>query len=276
MQTDGQLKTGRDVVIAALLGAEEFGFATAPLVVSGCILMRVCHLDTCPVGVATQNPTLRSRFSGKAEYVVNFFEFIAEEVRELLARAGLPVASRRPSARSRRSTPSPPSSTGRRRAWTSRRSCTRWRSRRRTSRTRTSSTPRARSTAWRSRSTSPRSSRSRLLPSSRASPCAPSCRSATSTRTVGTILGHEVTKKYGGAGLPDGTIDLTFVGSAGQSLGAFVPKGITLRLEGDANDYVGKGLSGGRIAIRPDRSATFRADEHIIAGNTIAYGATSR
>lgn len=274
VQTDGQLKTGRDVVIAALLGAEEFGFATAPLVVSGCILMRVCHLDTCPVGVATQNPTLRSRFSGKAEYVVNFFEFIAEEVRELLAQLGFRSIEE---------------AVGQVEALDTVDAERHWKAQGLDlapilHKVEVGETHFPDQDIYNTKGQEHGLEKSldvtEILPLAAAAiesgePVRAQLQIRNVNRTVGTILGHEVTKKYGGAGLPDGTIDLTFVGSAGQSLGAFVPKGITLRLEGDANDYVGKGLSGGRIAIRPDRSATFRADEHIIAGNTIAYGATS-
>ncbi|KRA37333.1 MULTISPECIES: glutamate synthase large subunit [unclassified Nocardioides] len=274
VQTDGQLKTGRDVVIAALLGAEEFGFATAPLVVSGCILMRVCHLDTCPVGVATQNPVLRERFSGKAEYVVNFFEFIAQEVRELLAELGFRSIEE---------------AVGQVQTLDTVGAVTHWKA---------AGLDLApilhkvdvagthfpdqdlRNTGSQDHGLDRSLDVTEILPLAQPAlesgePVRAQLSIRNVNRTVGTILGHEVTKKYGGAGLPDGTIDLTFLGSAGQSLGAFVPKGITLRLEGDANDYVGKGLSGGRIAIRPDRNASFRANEHIIAGNTIAYGATS-
>ena len=256
VQTDGQLKTGRDVVVAALLGAEEYGFATAPLVVSGCIMMRVCHLDTCPVGVATQNPVLRERYTGKAEYVVTFFEYVAQEVREILAAARLPHAGRghRPRRGARRRPRR--STTGRRPGSTSRRSstcpsCTRARSRHCVRR----AGPRSRQGARQ------RADRACLpTPSRRASRCGRRCEVRNVNRTVGTMLGHEVTKRYRGEGLPDGTIDITLVGSAGQSFGAFLPRGITLRLEGDANDYVGKGLSGGRLVVRPDRAATFEAE----------------
>ncbi len=274
VQTDGQLKTGRDVVVAALLGAEEYGFATAPLVVSGCILMRVCHLDTCPVGVATQNPVLRSRYAGKAEYVVNFFEFIAEEVRELLAQLGFRTLGE---------------AIGRVEALDTVDAVNHWKA------AGLDLAPvlhkvevgdthfpdqDVRNTGTQDHGIDRSLDVTELL--ALAQPAIESGEPVRAqlpirnvNRTVGTILGHEVTKKYGGAGLPDGTIDITFTGSAGQSFGAFLPSGITLRLEGDANDYVGKGLSGGRIAIRPDRSAPFRANEHIIAGNTIAYGATA-
>ena len=274
VQTDGQLKTGRDVVVAALLGAEEFGFATAPLVVSGCILMRVCHLDTCPVGVATQNPVLRARYTGKAEHVVNFFEFIAEEVRELLASLGFRTIDE---------------AIGQVQALDTVDAQRHWKA------SGLDLSPilhkvhvadthfpdqDVRNTGTQDHGLEKSLDVTELLPIAAAAiesgePVRAQLAIRNVNRTVGTILGHEVTKKYGGDGLPDDTIDITFVGSAGQSFGAFVPRGITLRLEGDANDYVGKGLSGGRIAIRPDRSAPFKADEHIIAGNTIAYGATS-
>lgn len=275
VQADGQLKTGRDVIIAALLGAEEYGFATAPLVVSGCIMMRVCHLDTCPVGVATQNPVLRERYSGKAEYVVNFFEFIAQEVRELLAELGfrsldeaigqvgtLDVAD----------------------------AVDHWKA------SGLDLTPILHQASAHGefgqfehqdlRNTKTQDhGLDKALDNELIAIAAPALESGEPVRaqvairnvnrTVGTMLGHEVTKRYRGDGLPDGTIDITLTGSAGQSFGAFLPRGVTLRLEGDANDYVGKGLSGGRLVIRPDRSATFEAAEQIIGGNTIGYGATS-
>ncbi|GAA4697558.1 glutamate synthase large subunit [Nocardioides nanhaiensis] len=271
VQTDGQLKTGRDVVVAALLGAEEYGFSTAPLVVSGCILMRVCHLDTCPVGVATQNPVLRERFSGKAEYIVNFFTYIAEEVRALLAELGF--RSLQEAVGQVGSLDVAPA-------------VDHWKAKG------LDLTPilHAPDTShfpdqdlYRTKSQDHGLERSldrtELVPLcepalERGEPVRAQVAVRNVNRTVGTILGHEVTKRHGGEGLPDGTIDLTLVGSAGQSFGAFLPHGITLRLEGDANDYVGKGLSGGRIVVRPDRAATFRADEQIIAGNVIAYGAT--
>ena len=275
VQTDGQLKTGRDVVIAALLGAEEFGFATAPLVVSGCIMMRVCHLDTCPVGVATQNPVLRERFSGKPEFVVTFFEYVAEEVRELLAELGfrsLDEAIGRVDALDTRAAvdhwkaagldlapilheASPHGEFGQFEDQDLR--CTK-----------------------RQDHGLDKALDKQLIEIARPAlesgePIRAQLDVRNVNRTVGTMLGHEVTKRYRAEGLPDGTIDLTLLGSAGQSFGAFLPAGVTLRLEGDANDYVGKGLSGGRLVIRPDRSATFRSEEQIIAGNTIAYGATS-
>jgi glutamate synthase (NADPH/NADH) large chain len=272
VQTDGQLKTGRDVVVAALLGAEEYGFASAPLVVSGCVMMRVCHLDTCPVGVATQNPVLRERFTGKAEYVVNFFQYIAEEVRELLAELGFRSLDE---------------AIGRVDALDVARAVDHWKAvgldlapvLHQPDR---SAFPDQDLTCTRKQEHGLEKSLdlTQLVPLAQPAlesgePVRAQVAIRNVNRTVGTILGHEVTKRYGGAGLPDGTIDITFVGSAGQSFGAFLPSGITLRLEGDANDYVAKGLSGGRVVVRPDRDATFDAHEQIIAGNVIAYGATS-
>ncbi|MBG0829588.1 glutamate synthase large subunit [Planomonospora sp. ID67723] len=267
VQVDGQLKTGRDVVIAALLGAEEYGFATAPLIVSGCVMMRVCHLDTCPVGVATQNPELRKRFSGKPEFVVNFFEFIAEEIREYLAQLGFrsldeaighaelldttsaenhwkaagldlsPILHR----------PELPAGAALRRT-----------------------VAQDHGLAAALDNTLIQLAEGALNEGRRVTLELP-IRNV--NRTVGTMLGHEVTKRYGGAGLPDDTIDVRFTGSAGNSFGAFVPRGITLRLTGDANDYLAKGLSGGRITLRPHEQASLEG--HIIAGNVGLYGATS-
>ncbi|MGD9961235.1 glutamate synthase large subunit [Nocardioides sp.] len=269
VQADGQLKTGRDVVIAALLGAEEFGFATAPLVVSGCIMMRVCHLDTCPVGVATQNPVLRERFSGKPEFVVTFFEYIAEEVRELLAELGFRTLAE---------------AVGAVEALDIAPAIEHWKA------SGLDLTPilhkpaLPEGTALRN-TTGQDHGLARALDIElialaepaleRGEPVRAQLAVRNVNRTVGTMLGHEVTKRYKAAGLPEGTIDITLTGSAGQSFGAFLPPGITLRLEGDANDYVGKGLSGGRLVVRTDRRATFNANEQIIAGNTIGYGATS-
>ncbi|MBA2445480.1 MAG: glutamate synthase large subunit [Nocardioidaceae bacterium] len=268
VQCDGQLKTGRDVVIAALLGAEEFGFATAPLVVSGCIMMRVCHLDTCPVGIATQNPALRSRYNGKAEYVVTFFEFIAQEVREILAGLGFRSIAE---------------AVGHAEVLDTRAAVDHWKA---------SGldlepmlhVPELPAGAARHQTTKQYHRLDRALDNKLIALCRPAIESGEPVRaqlevrnvnrTVGTMLGHTVTKAHPD-GLPDGLVDLTFTGSAGQSFGAFVPRGITLRLEGDANDYVGKGLSGGRIVVRPPRDAGFAAEEQIIAGNVIAYGATS-
>ncbi|MGW9121224.1 glutamate synthase large subunit [Streptomyces sp. NPDC055663] len=273
VQTDGQLKTGRDVVIAALLGAEEFGFATAPLVVSGCVMMRVCHLDTCPVGIATQNPVLRDRFSGKAEYVVNFFEFIAQEVREILAELGFRTIEE---------------AVGHAELLDTDRAITHWKAQGLDLKP-LFHVPELPEGAVRHARIEQDHGLAKALDNEliRLAADALNADSAESAqpvraqiairninRTVGTMLGHEVTKKFGGAGLPQDTIDITFTGSAGQSFGAFVPSGVTLRLEGDANDYVGKGLSGGRVVVRPDRGADHLAEYSTIAGNTIAYGAT--
>ena len=268
VQVDGQLKTGRDVVIAALLGAEEFGFATAPLVVSGCIMMRVCHLDTCPVGVATQNPELRARFSGKPEFVVNFFEFIAQEVRELLAELGFRSLDE---------------AIGQVEMIDAKDAVDHWKASgldlspilhvpalapeasRRCIRTQDHGLDLALDNELIRQAAPALERRERV---EIASPI------HNVNRTVGTMLGAELTRRFGGEGLPDDTIIIAFEGSAGQSFGAFLPKGITLRLEGDANDYTGKGLSGGRIIVRPSRSAPFRAEDNIIAGNVVLYGAT--
>ncbi|MFL6004023.1 MAG: glutamate synthase-related protein, partial [Nocardioides sp.] len=269
VQTDGQLKTGRDVVIAALLGAEEFGFSTAPLVVSGCIMMRVCHLDTCPVGVATQNPVLRERYSGQADHVVTFFEYVAEEVRELLAQLGFRSLDE---------------AVGRVDALDVARAVDHWKAAG-LDLSPILHLPDLPEGAALHQTTTQDHGLDKALDNELVKLAAPALEDGEPVRaqlairnvnrTVGTILGHEVTKRYRGEGLPDGTIDLTFTGSAGQSFGAFVPKGVTLRLEGDANDYLGKGLSGGRIVVRPDRTATFAAEEQIIAGNVIGYGATA-
>ncbi|MEU9622648.1 glutamate synthase large subunit [Streptomyces sp. NPDC048155] len=273
VQTDGQLKTGRDVVIAALLGAEEFGFATAPLVVSGCVMMRVCHLDTCPVGIATQNPVLRDRFAGKAEYVVNFFEFIAQEVRELLAELGFRTIEE---------------AVGHAELLDTDRAITHWKAQGLELEP-LFHVPELPEGAVRHQRIEQDHGLAKALDNEliklaadalnaesaeAAQPVRAQIAIRNINRTVGTMLGHEVTKKFGGAGLPQDTIDITFTGSAGQSFGAFVPSGVTLRLEGDANDYVGKGLSGGRVVVRPDRGADHLAEYSTIAGNTIAYGAT--
>jgi glutamate synthase (NADPH/NADH) large chain len=269
VQVDGQLKTGRDVVIAALLGAEEYGFATAPLVVSGCVMMRVCHLDTCPVGVATQNPELRARFSGRPEFVETFFEYLAEEVREHLAALGLRSLDE---------------AIGHAELLDARQAVEHWKA---------SgldlapilTVPELAPGAARRAVNAQDHGLAKALDHTlialagdaleRREPVRIELPVRNVNRTVGTMLGAEVTRRYRAAGLPDGTIDITLTGSAGQSLGAFVPKGITLRLFGDANDYVGKGLSGGRVVVRPDRTATFPAQDNVIAGNTLLYGATS-
>ena len=270
VQADGQLKTGRDVIIAALLGAEEFGFASAPLVVSGCIMMRVCHLDTCPVGRGHPEPrAAQARFSGKPEFVVNFFEFIAEEVREYLARLGfrtldeiigrvdlLDTVAGGGALEGLRAGPladalHPAAARGRR------------------AELRHQPGPRAGARRWTTRSSSSLRGRS-----TEGRPVRLDLPIRNVNRTVGTMLGYEVTRRWGGEGLPENTIDVSFRGSAGQSFGAFLPRGITLRLDGDANDYLGKGLSGGRLIVRPPAEATFTAEEQVIAGNVIGYGAT--
>ncbi|HLG67325.1 MAG TPA: glutamate synthase large subunit [Acidimicrobiales bacterium] len=268
VQVDGQIKTGRDVIVGALLGAEEYGFATAPLVVSGCIMMRVCHLDTCPVGIATQNPELRKRFSGRPEFVTTYFEYVAEEVREHLAALGLrsldeaigrvdlldvgdAVAHWKAAGLDLSPILAEPES---------------------------------------HYDTAPRCTRQqdhgleRALDQQFLAACRPAIEDATpvsldlaihnTDRTVGTLLGSEISRRWGGTGLPDGTITLTFRGSAGQSFGAFLPRGVTMRLFGDANDYFGKGLSGGRLVVRPPEGSPFAAEEQIIAGNVVLYGAT--
>lgn len=269
VQADGQMKTGRDVVIAALLGAEEFGFATAPLVVSGCIMMRVCHLDTCPVGIATQNPTLRSRFSGKPEFVVNFFEYIAEEVREYLAQLGFRTLKE---------------AVGHVEMIDARKAVEHWKAKGldispmlEVPQNPYNQTPFMSVAQDHGLS---EALDNELIAQSQtaiadARPVNISIPIRNVNRTVGTMLGYEVTKAWGGAGLADGTIKIHFTGSAGQSFGAFVPAGIEMRLEGDSNDYLGKGLSGGRIILHPHRESTFVAEENVIAGNVIGYGATS-
>ncbi|MFP7760479.1 glutamate synthase large subunit [Marisediminicola sp. LYQ85] len=268
VQVDGQMKTGRDVIVAALLGAEEYGFATAPLVVSGCILMRVCHLDTCPVGVATQNPELRERFTGKPEFVVNFFEFLAQEVREYLAELGFRSLDE---------------AIGHKEFLGVERAIEHWKA------DGLDLTPilqgpefaadaPLRHLVAQDHELDEHFDVELIARSAdaldHASPVSIDLPIRNTERAVGTMLGHEVTKRYGENGLPAGTIDITLRGSAGQSLGAFLPAGITLRLEGDSNDYVGKGLSGGDIVVRPNAASVFPAEDNVIAGNVIGYGAT--
>ena len=267
VQVDGQMKTGRDVLIAALLGAEEFGFATAPLVVSGCVMMRVCHLDTCPVGVASQNPELRKKFTGKPEFVETFFEYIAEEVRQLLAELGFKKLE---------------DAIGQVELLDTKSAIDHWKA------NGLDLSP----LLIAPKDNSPRRNLSKqdhglvnaldneLIKLSadalnKATPVRLEMPVRNVNRTVGTMLGAEITRKYGGSGLPEDTIDITFHGSAGQSFGAFMPSGLTLRLYGDSNDYVGKGLSGGRVIIRPDEKAKFSSSANVIAGNVIGYGATS-
>ncbi|MFV0428051.1 MAG: glutamate synthase large subunit [Arachnia sp.] len=269
VQADGQLKTGRDVLIAALLGAEEFGFATAPLVVSGCVMMRVCHKDTCPVGVATQNPELRAKFSGDPDHVVNFFMFIAEEVREILASLGLRSIEE---------------AVGRVDLLATDRAVGHWKthgldlSRVLTPVDVAPGTPLHR-TVGQDHGLAEKLD-TQLIELARPAlergePVAHTLPVRNIDRTVGTLLGHEVTKTTGGDGLAPGTIEFTLHGTGGQSFGAFLPRGVTLRLVGDSNDYVGKGLSGGRVIVTPDAASPFVPREQIVAGNVIGYGATS-
>jgi glutamate synthase (NADPH/NADH) large chain len=269
VQADGQLKTGRDVVVAALLGAEEFGFATAPLVASGCVMMRKCHLNTCPVGVATQDPVLRARFVGTPEHVVNYFFFVAEEVRRILASLGF---------RSLRE------AVGHKEVISPKRDIAH---------------PKAKTLDF-SRVLAPHANagpdaglrheisqehgldevldRKLLVDAARALERAEPVRIETAIvnadRTVGAMLGGEISRLHGSAGLPDDTIVIAGTGTAGQSFAAFAPPGLTLSLEGDANDYVGKGLSGGVVCVRPPRASSFVASDNVIVGNTVLYGAT--
>ena len=269
VQTDGQLKTGRDVIIAALLGAEEFGFATAPLVVMGCIMMRVCHLDTCPVGVATQNPVLREKFTGKPEFVENFFRFIATEVREYLAELGFKTLDE---------------AIGHSEILDTRKAISHWKASGLDLSPILHKVDIDKNASLRQTTTQDHGL-SKALDNKLIEICQPALQKGelvraqfeirNVNRTVGTMLGSQITRKYGGQGLPTGTIELTFNGTAGQSFGAFIPQGLTLRLEGDTNDYLGKGLSGGKIVIRPDRKAKFESSLNVIAGNVAAYGATS-
>jgi glutamate synthase (NADPH/NADH) large chain len=269
VQVDGQLKTGRDVIIAALLGAEEFGFATAPLVVAGCVLMRVCHLDTCPVGVATQNPQLRKRFSGRPEFVVTFFEFLAEEVRGYLAQLGLRTLDE---------------AVGRVELLDTVPAVEHWKAAG-LDLSPVLHVPDLEPGACRHAVTIQDHGLDQALDNTLIQLAEGALADGTPVtlelpvrnvnRTVGTMLGYEVTRRWGGSGLPDNTIDISLSGSAGQSFGAFLPPGVTLRLAGDANDYLGKGLSGGRIIAAPDTAAQFTAEHQVIAGNVIGYGATS-
>ncbi len=268
VQVDGQLKTGRDVVVAALLGAEEFGFATAPLVVSGCIMMRVCHINTCPVGIATQDPKLRERYRGTPEFVITFFEYIAAEVRELLASLGLRSLDE---------------AIGRVDLLEAAGAVEHWKAK-------GLDLAPVLAPVDSPYGTAPRQTRlqdhrlDQALDHAFLDACRPaieegtrveaSCAITNVDRTVGTLLGYEITRRHGGHGLPDGTINLSFTGSAGQSFGAFLPRGVTMRLHGDANDYFGKGLSGGRLILRPPEGSPFVAEEEIIGGNVMLYGAT--
>ncbi|WP_028593319.1 glutamate synthase large subunit [Paenibacillus assamensis] len=270
LETDGKMMTGRDLTIAALLGAEEYGFSTAPLVVVGCIMMRVCQLDTCPVGVATQNPDLRKNFKGDPDHVVNFMKFVAEELRELMAELGFRTLD---------------DMIGRTECLNVKEVSDHWKAKHIDL-----------STVLYQPELPAGSARTKvreqnhgleetldmlhLVPAAQAAlehaqPVTGTFPITNVNRATGTILGSEVTRKYGAQGLPEDTISFTFTGSAGQSFGAFVPKGMTLKVEGDSNDYVGKGLSGGKLIVKPSPRATFAAEENIIIGNTAFYGATS-
>ena len=263
------MKTGRDVVTAALLGAEEYGFATAPLVVLGCIMMRVCHLDTCPVGIATQNPVLREKFDGRAEHVVNFFRFIAEEVREYMAQLGFRTMDEM---------------IGRSDLLDMRRAVNHWKAQG-LDYSAIFYRPDVGPDVATRRVTMQDHGLERALDQDLLKLCAEALETGkpikldlpirNTNRTVGTLLGSELTRRYENTGLPDDTIDIHFTGSAGQSFGAFLPSGITLRLEGDSNDYCGKGLSGGKVIVYPHRDSTFVPEENILIGNVALYGATS-
>jgi glutamate synthase domain-containing protein 2/glutamate synthase domain-containing protein 1/glutamate synthase domain-containing protein 3 len=269
VQTDGKLQTGRDVVIAALLGAEEFGFATTPLIAMGCIMMRKCHLNTCSVGIATQDPVLRARFTGQPEHVINFFFFIAEQVRQHMAKLGFRTVDEM---------------VGRVERIEASIAHEHWKAKgidlssilylptlpSRVARRKTQAQDHGLAAAL-----------DHVLVE-KAAPALESKAQVTGSykirnvhRTVGAMLGGEIARRYGSAGLPDGTIHFRFQGSAGQSFGAFVPTGVTLELEGDANDYLGKGLSGGRIVAYPPKTSSFLPEESILVGNVVLYGATS-
>jgi glutamate synthase domain-containing protein 2/glutamate synthase domain-containing protein 1/glutamate synthase domain-containing protein 3 len=270
VEADGQLKTGRDVAIAALLGAEEFGFATAPLVTLGCIMMRVCHMNTCPVGVATQDPRLRERFTGNPDHVVNFMRFMAQELREIMAKLGF------------RKLEDMVGRTDKLVPW---KAIEHWKAKG-LDLTPILHQPKAGREVGRFRSQDQDHGLEKSLDVTKLLEiCKPAIERGEKVRAelpirnvnrvVGTITGSEVTKKHGPDGLPEDTIHLKFNGSAGQSFGGFIPKGMTLELEGDANDYFGKGLSGGKLIVYPPKAATFVAEENMIVGNVAFYGATS-
>src|SRR5947199_3581532 len=269
VETDGQLKSGRDVVIAALLGAEEFGFATAPLVAMGCIMMRVCHLNTCPVGVATQDPELRKRFAGEPEQVVNFMRMIAEEVRELMAQLGFRQMNKM---------------IGRVDRLEVKKAIEHWKARG-LDFSKILHQPEVPTDVGRFCQIPQEHGLEKALDNTvLLKLCEPAIERQEKViaalpirnvnRVVGTIVGSEITRRYGAEGLPEDTIEISFTGSAGQSFGAFMPKGMTFYLEGDANDYVGKGLSGGKIIVYPPRSSTFVPEDNVLIGNVALYGAT--
>jgi glutamate synthase (NADPH/NADH) large chain len=270
VEVDGQLKTGRDVVIGALLGAEEFGFATAPLVALGCLVMRACHLNTCPVGVATQDPELRKRFAGEPQHVVNFMTFIAQEVREHMARLGFRTMDEL---------------IGRSDRLEVRPAIDHWKARgldfsRLLALPDVPGTYEGRQTKLQVHGVEASLDATTLLELAEPAlteglPVRAELPIRNVNRAVGTMLGSELTRRWGHSGLPEDTISLRFTGSAGQSFGAFIPRGLTLTLEGDTNDYVGKGLSGGRLVVFPPEDAPFVAHENVIAGNVALYGATA-
>jgi glutamate synthase (ferredoxin) len=269
VETDGQLKTGRDVVIAALLGAEEFGFSTAPLVSVGCIMMRVCHLNTCPAGVATQDPRLRERFAGKPEHAVNFMRFVATQMREIMASLGFRTVDEM---------------IGRTDCLEVQAAVDHWKAHgfdfsnilyqpdlgpevgRRQSIAQDHGLEKSLDATQLLEICKPAIERGQKVEGS--------LKIRNVNRVVGTITGSEITRKWGSTGLPDDTIRIRFNGSAGQSFGAFMPRGMSFSLEGDANDYVGKGLSGGRIAVFPPKDASFAPEHNMIIGNVALYGAT--
>ena len=270
LEVDGKLLTGRDVAIAALFGAERFGFGTAPLLAIGCHMLRVCHLNTCPYGVCTQDEKLRKRFKGKPEYIINFMHFVAEDLREIMARLGFHTVEEM---------------IGRYDCLKQRDHISHWKAR----------TVNLKNLLYRPYTdasvghhfTTPQDHKinTTLDMSKLVRMCRPALeqqkhirarlRIKNTDRVTGTILGSEITKAYGEKGLPEDTIALSFVGSAGQSFGAFIPHGLTLTLEGDANDYLGKGLSGGKIIVSPPRESIFPAEDNIIIGNVAFYGATA-
>jgi len=270
LETDGKLLTGRDVVIAALLGAEEYGFATAPLIVLGCIMMRVCNLDTCPVGVATQNPKLRSCFKGNPAHLVNYMRFVAQEMRELMAQLGFRTIDEM---------------IGHTEKLSLREGIEHWKAKGVDVSAILFQPEVGPEVGHYCTEKQDHKLEQALDNTSLLKICAPALENGEKViaavdirnvnRVVGTILGSEVTRKYGEAGLPEDTINLKFTGSAGQSFGAFVPNGITMTLEGDTNDYLGKGLSGGKIIVYPPKDATFVPEENIVIGNVAFYGATS-
>ncbi len=269
IQTDGQLKTGRDVVIAAMLGAEEYGFSTSALITLGCIMMRKCHVNTCPVGIATQDPELRRRFSGKPEYVINFLSFIAQEVREILASLGVKklqdIVGRADMLQMRTENMS-------------------WKAKTLSVADLLHIPAEAAKTAI-SCVKAQDHKIDKILDHQLIEKAKPALEKKEKVsfelpiinvdRTVGAMFSGEIIKRHGEAALPEGTVNVTFNGSAGQSFGAFLVKGVEFRLQGDSNDYLGKGLSGGRIIVVPPKGSTFKAEENIIIGNTVLYGATS-